>query len=191
MGYPLSMDISYRQETIFLVTKQTTVLSFSNGLFLERGGIVNIRTLWRVEICRVIYKISRNSTISILEPNQPNGLEQINLHFDHTRSVWSEWDFQFICPEWQEILSVQYMAKQLSCKILYIWLLLNLPKRRVLSFAAIIIALRTRWLCERALSLALGDMNLFVDNWLQISTYSYKVSPIAIVLQYELITLMT
>jgi len=38
---------------------------------------------------------------------------------------------------------------------------------------------------------ALGDMNLFIDNWLQISSYAYKVSPIAIVLLYDDISLMT
>jgi len=27
-----------------------------------------------------------------------------------------------ICPEWRRILSVQYMAKQLGCRILYTWL---------------------------------------------------------------------
>jgi len=60
-----------------------------------------------------------------------------------------------------------------------------------LSFAAIIKPIRTRWVQERELSLALGETKLFVDNWLQINVYSYEVSPIAIVSQYELITLMT
>jgi hypothetical protein len=68
---------------------------------------------------------------------------------------------------------------------------LSVVKLRVLSFAAIIKLLRTRWVYERALSLALGDTNILVDNWLQISSYSYDESPIAIVSQYELVTLMT
>jgi len=96
-----------------------------------------------------------------------------------------------ICPEWRGILSVQDMAKQLSCRILYIWLQLSVVKLRVLSFAAIIKPLRTWWVYERVLSLDLGDTNLLVDNWLQISSYSYEVSPIAIVSQYKFITLMT
>jgi hypothetical protein len=82
------------------------------------------------------------------------------------------------------------MAKQLSCRILYSWLQLSVVKLSVLSFAAIITRLHTWWVYEKALSLALGDMNLFIDNWLQISSYLYKVSPIVIVSQYELITLM-
>jgi hypothetical protein len=43
--------------------------------------------------------------------------------------------------------------------------------------AAIVNPLRTRCVHERALSLAFGDTNLFVDNWLQISLYPYKLSP--------------
>jgi len=129
--------------------------------------------------------------IDISEPSLPNGLIRINPYFDHTFLVWDEWDLRFICPEWHGTLSVQYVAKQLSCRILYIWLQLSIVKLRVLSFAAFIKPLRTRWVYERALSLALGDVNLLVDNWLQISSHSYEVSPIAIVSQYELITLMT
>jgi hypothetical protein len=83
------------------------------------------------------------------------------------------------------------MAKQLSCRILYIWLQLSVVKLRVLSFATIIRPLRTRLVYERVLRLALGDTNLLVDNWLQISSYSYEVSPIAIVSHCELNTLMT
>jgi len=45
-----------------------------------------------------------------------------------------------------------------------------------------------RWVYARALSLAFGDTNLFVDNRLQISSYQYKESPIAIVSHYEHIT---
>jgi len=33
-----------------------------------------------------------------------------------------KWDLGFICPEWRRILSVQYMANQLSGRILNIWL---------------------------------------------------------------------
>jgi len=83
------------------------------------------------------------------------------------------------------------MAKQLSCRILYIWLQQRVVKLRVLLFAATIKPLHTQWVYERALSLALSDTNLFIDIWLQISSYSYEVSQIAIVLQYERITLMT
>jgi hypothetical protein len=99
-----------------------------------------------------------------------NGLVRINHYFDHTFLVWCEWDLRFICPKWRRILSVQYMAKQLSCRILYTWLQLNVVKLSVLTFAAIIKPLRTRWVYERALSLALGDTNLFVDDWLAISS---------------------
>ena len=60
--------------------------------------------------------------IDILEPRRPNGLVRSNPYFDHTFLVWCEWDLGFICPEWCRIHSIQYMAKQLSCKILYIWL---------------------------------------------------------------------
>jgi hypothetical protein len=88
------------------------------------------------------------------------------------------------------MLFVQYMAKQLSCRILYIWLQASIVKLRVLSFAAIINPLCTWWVYERALSLALADANLSVDNWLQRSSYSYDVSPMAIVSQYMLIILM-
>jgi len=117
--------------------------------------------------------------------------KQINPYLNHTFLVWGKWDLQFICPEWRGILSVRYMAKQLSCRILYIWLQLSILKSRVLSFAEIIKPLYIRWVYKRALSLPFGDMHLCVDNWLQISSYSYMVLPIAMVLQYELITLMT
>jgi hypothetical protein len=51
--------------------------------------------------------------------------------------------------------------------------------------------LHTWWVYEKALLLALGDIKLFVDNWVQLSLESYEVSPIAIGLQYNLITFMT
>jgi len=47
--------------------------------------------------------------------------------------------------------------------------------------AAIVKPLRTWWVYERAILLALSDKNLFVDNWVQISLYPYEVSLIAIV----------
>jgi len=101
-----------------------------------------------------------------------------------------EWDLGFICPKWRRILSGQYVAKLLSCRSSYIWLQYIVVKLSVLSFAPIVKPLRTRWVYERALSLALGDTNLLVDNWLQTSSYPYGVSPIAIVSQYEHITWM-
>jgi hypothetical protein len=58
-------------------------------------------------------------------------------------------------------------------------------------FTMIVKPLRTWWVYESALSLALRDTNIFVDNWLQISLYLYNVSPIVIVLQYKYSTLMT
>jgi len=59
-----------------------------------------------------------------------------------------------------------------------------------MSFAMIDILLHTWWVYKRALSLALCNMNLFVDNWLQISSYPFELLPIAIVSQNEHITLM-
>jgi hypothetical protein len=81
------------------------------------------------------------------------------------------------------------MVNQLSCRILYIWLQSSIVKFRVLSFAAIIKLLCTQWVYERALSLALGETNLFVDDWLQIRSYLYEVLPIEIVSQDELVYL--
>ena len=49
--------------------------------------------------------------------------------------VLAECDLRFICPELCGILSLQYMAKQLSYTILYIWLQQRVVKLRVLSFA--------------------------------------------------------
>jgi hypothetical protein len=57
--------------------------------------------------------------------------------------------------------------------------------------AAIIKPLHTQCVYEGALSLPLGNPNLLVDNWLQISSYLYRVSPIAIVWHYKFITLIT
>jgi len=102
-----------------------------------------------------------------------------------------EWDWGFICPEWHGILSVRYMAKLLTCRSLYIWLENSVLKLHVLSVAAIVKPSCTRWVYVRALSLVLGDRTLFAVNWLQISSYSYKVSPIAIMSQCKHNTLMT
>jgi len=99
-------------------------------------------------------------------------------------------DLGFICPEWRGILSIRYMSKQLTCRILYIWLQWSVVKWRVLLFATIIKPLCTRWVYERALSLALSNTNVFVDKGLLLTSYLYEVSPIAIVSQYEHIFLM-
>jgi len=129
--------------------------------------------------------------IDMLESCWPNGLTWIYPHLDHTFFFWGKWDLRFICPAWHGILSIQFMAKQLRCRILCIWLQSSIVKWGVLSFATIIELLCTRWVYERARSLALDDTNQLVDNCLQISSYSYKVSPIAIVSHYKLIILMT
>jgi hypothetical protein len=71
---------------------------------------------------QVIYEISRYPIIDISEPSRPNGLIRINPHFKHIFLVLCEWDLRFICYEWRGILYVQYMPKQFSCRILYIWL---------------------------------------------------------------------
>jgi hypothetical protein len=54
----------------------------------------------------------------------------------------------------------------------------------VLSFATIIKLLRTWWVYETALSMALADTNQFLDNRVQISWDLYEVSQTAIVSQY-------
>jgi len=63
-------------------------------------------------------------------------------------------------------------------------------KWSVRLFATIVTLLCPRWVYGRALSLALGDTNLFIDNWLQISSYPFELPPIAILSQRERITLM-
>ena len=55
----LSMDILYRQETLFLDAEQMTSLSCSPGFVLGRWGVVNIKRLWHLKIGRVIYEISQ------------------------------------------------------------------------------------------------------------------------------------
>ena len=42
---------------------------------------------------------------------------------------------------------------------------------RNLSFAVIVTLLYTQWVYGRAVSLALGDKNRIVENWLEISSY--------------------
>jgi len=97
-------------------------------------------------------------------------------------------DFGFIWLEWCGILSCQYTAKRLSYWKLDISIQSCEVKFRVLLFFGIVEASHTQWVYQRALSLALGDMNLFVENLLQISSYSYEESPIAIMLWYEYIS---
>jgi hypothetical protein len=60
----------------------------------------------------------------------------------------------------------------------------------VLRFAAMIKQLRIRRVYKRTLSLPPGYMNQYVDNRLQISSYSYGESSITIVSQYKLIFLI-
>jgi hypothetical protein len=57
-------------------------------------------------------------------------------------------------------------------------------------FAANITVLCTQWVYVRGLSLALGETDIFVDIWLQISWYQNKELPMAIMSQFEHITLM-
>ena len=42
----------YQQESLFLVANQLTIYSCSNGTFLGRWDVVNIRPAWHLEICR-------------------------------------------------------------------------------------------------------------------------------------------
>ena len=77
-----------------------------------------------------------------------------------------KYDLGFICPKWRRILCLQFMAKLLSCRLLYIWLQWRVVKLRVLSSPAIVKPLRTQWVYEGALSMAVGDTYLFEDNWL-------------------------
>jgi len=80
------------------------------------------------------------------------------------------------------------MANHLSCRLQYIWFEYSILKLMDLLFAIIVKLLRTQWVYKRALLLAVGDTNLFVDNWLQISSYPHNVSPIATVSHYKHIT---
>jgi hypothetical protein len=47
----LLMVTPYLQETMFLLAEQTTILSCSNGLFLIRQVVVNMKQLQHLEIC--------------------------------------------------------------------------------------------------------------------------------------------
>jgi len=51
--------------------------------------------------------------------------------------------------------------------------------------------LRPQWLYQKPLSLALVDKNPYVDNWIPIQLYLFKVSPIAIMSHFERITFMS
>jgi len=107
IGSLLLVVITYRQETCFLVTEQTTILSSSNGSFHGRWGVVNIRTLWHVKIWRVIYKTSRYRIIEIVEPSQPNGLRQIHPDFKNTCLVWGECDWlHIVWVGWDTLRSI-------------------------------------------------------------------------------------
>jgi len=68
---------------------------------------------------------------------------------------------------------------------------IQLSQVRDLSFAVIVTLLCSQWVYDRAVSLALGDKNRIVDNWLEINSYWFKVLPLARVSQYENITLLT
>ena len=154
-------------------------------------GVSSISYQHDISRCAKLHiEISLQPIIDISAPSQPNELVPISSSFDQTFRAWGEWDFQFICPEWCGMLSVQHRATQLSCRIQYIWLQWSVVKSRVLSFAAIIKPLGTRWVYDRPQSLSLGDMNRYIDNWLQIRWYSYEISLIVIVSQYNLILLM-
>jgi len=48
------MVTPYRQETLFVVVDQATIHTRSIGLFLGWWGVVSIRALWPLEVCRVI-----------------------------------------------------------------------------------------------------------------------------------------
>jgi len=83
-----SMVTPHQQESIFLVADQTTIQSCRDGSFLGRWGVINIRLPWHLKICRVIWEISHQPIINILESCRQNGLIQINSLFDHTVYVW-------------------------------------------------------------------------------------------------------
>jgi len=58
VGSRLPMVTSYRQETIFLVAKQMTILASSHHSIHLRWDVVNTKPLQHLEICRVIKEIS-------------------------------------------------------------------------------------------------------------------------------------
>jgi len=91
---PFSMVTPYRQARLFLVADEMTIQSCSNGSFLRRWGVVNIRLPWHLGICRVMWEISHQPIINISESCRPNGLIQINYFFNYTVCVWANktWD---------------------------------------------------------------------------------------------------
>jgi len=186
-----SMVTAYRQESLFLVADQTTIHSCSNGSFLGRWGVNNIRLLWYFEICRVICEISHQPIIDGSESCRPYGLIRINSWFDHTLHVWANtaWDLYVTSGARYSLFNIlqnYWVADH------YIFgSNRSVVKLDVLSFAAIVKPLHAQWVYGRALLLAPGDMNLVIDNCLQISSYPFELSPIAIVSQMEHITLMT
>jgi hypothetical protein len=54
VGSQLTLVTPYQQETLIQVADEMTILSYSSGLFLIRGGVVNIKLLQHFEISRVI-----------------------------------------------------------------------------------------------------------------------------------------
>ena len=90
----------------------------------------------------------------------------------------------------QDVLSPIY-GKTAQWQVTESLAAIKLSQVRDLSFAVIVSTLCTQWVYDRAGSLALSDKNLIVDNWLQISSYWFKVLPLASVSQYENITLLT
>jgi hypothetical protein len=102
----------------------------------------------------------------------------------------AKWPLGFTCPEWCGILSSLYMTTQLSCWVIYISLRYSVHKLRYWLLATCIKPICTLWVYYTLLSLALGNMNLFVYNWIQPSWNINEVSPMEIVSQYELIALM-
>lgn len=54
-----SLFTTYQQETLILVAEQTTILSCSNGSFLTRWDVINIKPPCLLKICRVIREISQ------------------------------------------------------------------------------------------------------------------------------------
>jgi hypothetical protein len=100
---------------------------------------------------------------SILTLTTPSLCEQTGLGIHMS---WVAWDtFHSIYGETTQLQNTIYLAPIKPGQI------------RVLSFAVIVKWLHTQCVQETAAK------NRFVDDWLQISMYSYEVSPIAIVSQ--------
>jgi hypothetical protein len=186
-----SLRIPYRQKTIFPVAEHTSIILCSVGLFLGRWGVVNIGALWHLERCRAICKICRYPIVDIRPSIDERELyESILLS---TTPSWSglngSYDSYVLSGVWYSPFNI--WQHNTVADILYMGLQHSRVKLWVLAFFAIIKPLWTQWVYERALSLALADRNLLVDNWLLISSYWYEESPIPIVSHYEHITLMT